>query len=67
MAKEHCALLCYLQDIDAGPQPGPNVTLIPRGRARGLIWFMLGEDPGLISKKQLFARIVRGLGGREVE
>lgn len=44
-----------------------KVTLIPRGQARGLTWFIPGEDPTLISKKQLFARIVGGLGGRAAE
>ncbi|KAL7231137.1 hypothetical protein ACSBR2_009413 [Camellia fascicularis] len=44
-----------------------KVTLIPRGQAHGLTWFMLGEDPSLISKQQLFARIVGGLGGRAAE
>lgn len=44
-----------------------KVTLIPRGQARGLTWFLPGEDPTLVSKQQLFARIVGGLGGRAVE
>ncbi|KGN52461.1 ATP-dependent zinc metalloprotease FTSH 6, chloroplastic [Cucumis sativus] len=44
-----------------------KVTLIPRGQARGLTWFLPGEDPTLVSKKQLFARIVGGLGGRAAE
>ncbi|GMP26821.1 hypothetical protein CsSME_00003102 [Camellia sinensis var. sinensis] len=44
-----------------------KVTLIPRGQAHGLTWFMPGEDPSLISKQQLFARIVGGLEGRAAE
>lgn len=44
-----------------------KVTLIPRGPARGLTWFLPEEDPALISKQQLFARIVGGLGGRAAE
>lgn len=44
-----------------------KVTLIPRGQARGLTWFLPGEDPTLVSKQQLFARIVGGLGGRAAE
>lgn len=44
-----------------------KVTLIPRGQARGLTWFIPGEDPTLISKKQIFARIVGALGGRAAE
>lgn len=47
--------------------PVQKVTLIPRGQARGLTWFIPGEDPALISKQQLFARIVGGLGGRAAE
>ncbi|KAL6605901.1 hypothetical protein ACP70R_041554 [Stipagrostis hirtigluma subsp. patula] len=44
-----------------------KVTLIPRGQARGLTWFLPGEDPTLVSKQQIFARIVGGLGGRAAE
>lgn len=44
-----------------------KVTLIPRGQARGLTWFIPGEDPTLISKQQIFARIVGALGGRATE
>lgn len=50
-----------------GHDPVQKVTLIPRGQARGLTWFIPGEDPTLISRKQLFARIVGGLGGRAAE
>ncbi|PUZ61449.1 hypothetical protein GQ55_4G277800 [Panicum hallii var. hallii] len=44
-----------------------KVTLIPRGQARGLTWFLPDEDPTLVSKQQIFARIVGGLGGRAAE
>ncbi|PWA59021.1 ftsH extracellular protease family [Artemisia annua] len=44
-----------------------KVTLVPRGQARGLTWFIPADDPTLISKQQLFARIVGGLGGRAAE
>jgi len=44
-----------------------KVTLIPRGQARGLTWFLPGEDPTLVSKQQILARIVGGLGGRAAE
>ncbi|CAK9217652.1 unnamed protein product [Sphagnum troendelagicum] len=44
-----------------------KVTLIPRGQARGLTWFIPGDDPTLISKQQIFARIVGALGGRATE
>ncbi|XP_021742006.1 ATP-dependent zinc metalloprotease FTSH 6, chloroplastic-like [Chenopodium quinoa] len=53
--------------LTPGHDPVQKVTLIPRGQARGLTWFMPDEDPTLVSKKQLFARIVGGLGGRAAE
>ncbi|XP_031254055.1 ATP-dependent zinc metalloprotease FTSH 6, chloroplastic-like [Pistacia vera] len=53
--------------LTPGHDPVQKVTLIPRGQARGLTWFLPGEDPELISKQQLFARIVGGLGGRAAE
>ncbi|GLT56496.1 hypothetical protein SLA2020_295320 [Shorea laevis] len=53
--------------LTPGHDPVQKVTLVPRGQARGLTWFMPGEDPALISKQQLFARIVGGLGGRAAE
>ncbi|XP_024182506.1 ATP-dependent zinc metalloprotease FTSH 2, chloroplastic-like [Rosa chinensis] len=40
-----------------------KVTLVPRG----LTWFIPADNPTLISKQQLFARIVGGLGGRAAE
>ncbi|KAL0735850.1 hypothetical protein Bca4012_012060 [Brassica carinata] len=53
--------------LTEGHDPVQKVTLIPRGQARGLTWFLPGEDPTLISKQQLLARIVGGLGGRAAE
>ena len=44
-----------------------KVTLIPRGQAKGLTWFQPGDDPSLISKSQIFARVVGALGGRAAE
>ncbi len=44
-----------------------KVTLIPRGSARGLTWFIPGEDQALISRSQLLARITGTLGGRAAE
>ena len=44
-----------------------QVTLIPRGQAKGLTWFLPGEDPSLLSKQQIFARVVGALGGRAAE
>ncbi|KAJ7267043.1 hypothetical protein O6H91_06G139400 [Diphasiastrum complanatum] len=53
--------------LTPGHDPVQKVTLIPRGQARGLTWFIPGEDPTLISKQQIFARIVGALGGRAAE
>lgn len=53
--------------LTPGHDPVQKVTMIPRGQARGLTWFIPGDDPTLISKQQLFARIVGGLGGRAAE
>ncbi|XP_022877306.1 ATP-dependent zinc metalloprotease FTSH 2, chloroplastic [Olea europaea var. sylvestris] len=53
--------------LTPGHDPVQKVTLVPRGQARGLTWFIPADDPTLISKQQLFARIVGGLGGRAAE
>ncbi|KAL6759078.1 membrane AAA-metalloprotease [Haematococcus lacustris] len=53
--------------LTPGHDPVQKVTLIPRGQARGLTWFIPGEDASLISKSQIFARIVGALGGRAAE
>uniref|UniRef100_A0A061S2L7 Cell division protease FtsH n=1 Tax=Tetraselmis sp. GSL018 TaxID=582737 RepID=A0A061S2L7_9CHLO len=53
--------------LTPGHDPVQKVTLIPRGQAKGLTWFIPGEDPTLISKNQIFARVVGALGGRAAE
>ncbi|KAK3019254.1 hypothetical protein RJ639_004459 [Escallonia herrerae] len=53
--------------LTPGHDPVQKVTLVPRGQARGLTWFIPADDPTLISRQQLFARIVGGLGGRAAE
>jgi len=53
--------------LTPGHDPVQKVTLIPRGQARGLTWFIPGEDASLVSKQQIFARIVGALGGRAAE
>lgn len=58
-------ILC--RTLTPGHDPVQKVTLIPRGQARGLTWFIPMDDPTLISRQQLFARIVGGLGGRAAE
>jgi cell division protease FtsH len=47
--------------------PVQKVTLVPRGQAKGLTWFMPNEDSGLVSRSQLMARIAGALGGRAAE
>jgi ATP-dependent Zn protease len=58
-------VLC--RTLTPGHDAVQKVTLVPRGQARGLTWFIPADDPTLISKQQLFARIVGGLGGRAAE
>ena len=53
--------------LTPGHDPVQKVTLVPRGQARGLTWFIPGEDPSLISKQQIYARVVGALGGRAAE
>ncbi|EAZ36358.1 hypothetical protein OsJ_20685 [Oryza sativa Japonica Group] len=54
--------------LTAGHDEVQKVTLIPRGQAPGLTWFLPGkEDPALVSRQQIFAGIVGGLGGRAAE
>ncbi|MGF1588672.1 MAG: ATP-dependent zinc metalloprotease FtsH2 [Pleurocapsa sp.] len=47
--------------------PVQKVTLIPRGQAQGLTWFIPNEEQGLISRSQLMARIAGAMGGRAAE
>lgn len=47
--------------------PVQKVTLIPRGQAKGLTWFIPGDDQTLISRAQIKARIMGALGGRAAE
>ena len=55
-----------MQDADAGARRGAEGDLIPQAHARGLTWFMPGEDPTLVSKQQIFARIVGGRAAEDV-
>ncbi|HIK28992.1 MAG: ATP-dependent zinc metalloprotease FtsH2 [Oscillatoriaceae bacterium SKW80] len=59
----HALVGTLLKDHD----PVQKVTLVPRGQARGLTWFMPGEEESLISRSQLKARITAALGGRAAE
>ena len=47
--------------------PVQKVTLIPRGQAQGLTWFIPNEEQGLITRSQLIARIAGAMGGRAAE
>jgi cell division protease FtsH len=44
-----------------------TLTLIPRGQARGLTWFIPKDDPSLINRNQILSRIIGALGGRAAE
>ncbi|QNP28066.1 ATP-dependent zinc metalloprotease FtsH2 [Cylindrospermopsis curvispora] len=59
----HALIGTLLKDHD----PVQKVTLIPRGQAQGLTWFMPNEEQGLITRSQLKARITGALGGRAAE
>ncbi len=47
--------------------PVAKVTIIPRGRAGGLTWFLPSEEQGLVSKSQIMAKIATYMGGRAAE
>ena len=51
----------------ANHDPVQKVTLVPRGQAKGLTWFIPGDDQTLISRAQILARIMGALGGRAAE
>merc|ERR1711924_591359 len=53
--------------LPPGHDPVQKGTIIPRGQAKGLTWFTPNEDLTLISKSQIFSRIVGTLGGRAAE
>jgi cell division protease FtsH len=59
----HAMVATLIKDHD----PLQKVTLVPRGQARGLTWFMPAEDQGLISRSQITARMAGALGGRAAE
>jgi cell division protease FtsH len=59
----HALVGTLIKDHD----PMQKVTLIPRGQAQGLTWFMPSDEQGLISRSQLKARITGALGGRAAE
>jgi cell division protease FtsH len=59
----HAIVGTLLKDHD----PMQKVTLIPRGQAQGLTWFMPSEEQGLVTKAQLMARIAGAMGGRAAE
>lgn len=59
----HAIVGTLIKDHD----PVQKVTLIPRGQAQGLTWFMPNEEQGLTTKAQLMARIAGAMGGRAAE
>ncbi len=59
----HALVGTVIKDHD----PVQKVTLIPRGQAQGLTWFMPTEEQGLVTRAQLMARIAGAMGGRAAE
>lgn len=59
----HAIIGTLLQDHDNVQ----TVTLVPRGQAKGLTWFIPNEDPNLITRTQILSRIMGALGGRAAE
>ncbi|MDJ0712946.1 MAG: ATP-dependent zinc metalloprotease FtsH2 [Prochloraceae cyanobacterium] len=59
----HAIVGTLIKDHD----PVQKVTLIPRGQAKGLTWFIPDEEQGLITRAQLMARIAGAMGGRAAE
>ena len=57
----------YCSTLTPGHDVVQKVALIPHGQSHGLTSFIHGDDPTLISRQQLFARIVGGVGGRATE
>jgi cell division protease FtsH len=53
--------------LTSGHYPVDKVTLIPRGQAAGLTWFVPDEEIGLPSRTELLATITGLLGGRVAE
>jgi cell division protease FtsH len=53
--------------LTPGQDPVAKVTIIPRGRAGGLTWFLPNEEQGLVSKTQIMAKIATYMGGRAAE
>eukprot|EP00898_Chlorokybus_atmophyticus_P007162 jgi/Chlat1/7447/Chrsp6S07458 len=53
--------------LTPGHDPVQKVSLVPRGQRQSITLYTPSEDPSLISKSQLFARIVAALGGRAAE
>lgn len=47
--------------------PVNKLTLIPRGQAKGLTWFMPNEDQSMVSRNMMKARIAGALAGRAAE
>jgi len=59
----HAITATLLQDHDNVQ----TVTLVPRGQAKGLTWFIPNEDPNLITRSQILSKIIGALGGRAAE
>ncbi len=62
----HAAGHALVARLLPGPDPVNKITIIPRGRAAGLTWF-LDEERDFDSKKQLESRLSVAFGGRAAE
>jgi cell division protease FtsH len=59
----HALIMLYAE----GHDPLHKVTIVPRGRALGLTWFMPERDKYSVSKTELEARLAGLFGGRIAE
>jgi len=59
----HALIMLYAE----GHDPLHKVTIVPRGRALGLTWFMPERDKYSVSKQELDARVAGLFGGRIAE
>lgn len=44
-----------------------TLSLVPRGQARGLTWFIPNDDPSIITRSQIMSKIIGALSGKAAE
>jgi cell division protease FtsH len=59
----HAVVSHFLEHVD----PVHHITIIPRGQSGGMTVFRPDEDKSYQSRREMFERIVTGLGGRVAE